>query len=76
VGRFVVVDLWQAEVDANAASRWAYAEHGLVAPGRPTPEDLSWEGRPDHLAPFWCRCGAVFHVRRHFEGHACSHGHG
>jgi len=37
----------------------------------PTDEELAWSrGRPDHLAPFWCRyCGRSFHVRRHAELH-------
>lgn len=66
---------WETE-DLFESHRQAVRDLWGNTPVRPTgptkaltPEEWA-EGRPDWLAPFWCRCGLVYHVRRHYDDHA------
>ncbi len=71
---------WQCEDLAQEAANedrfllQAYMAHGLARPLGPIADvaEEDWARiRPDNLAPFWCACGGLFHVRRHFDAHRC-----
>lgn len=63
-------DAWQAHRDALRHLYGTIATRPTVLVSPLSAEQWA-DGRPDHLAPFWCPCGGVFHVRRHLEDHVC-----
>lgn len=72
--RWMADDLCLAGHEADRDALMAYMEHGLPRPCGPIGDiaEEDWARiRPDHLAPFWCACGGVWHVRRHRDAHRC-----
>lgn len=73
-GTWYVENIWEEADQANRDVLNAYREHGRQRPEGPILEmdEADWARlRPDCLAPFWCPCGGVWHVRRHYEAHQC-----
>jgi hypothetical protein len=69
------IDIEKASAEADQAARAARHINRIdIEPSTDPiddPREPQWVDWPRWFAPFACRCGGYWFVRRHFEGHEC-----